>query len=125
MALLRWERRVTTTQSELNTHDESERAGRSLVGSLKNLRPERRVELLGVVLTAVAGSILLTLPDVTESTRPSPAWVIAVLFLAFAAIEINVFKFRRPATERIRLGVEALCFLLHCTSYCLKKLCGT
>ncbi len=63
--------------------------------------------MLAVLLTAIATALILTLPDVTESTRPSPAIVIAVLAVGFAATEFSVFKFtfRR---ESIRFSVSEI-----------------
>ena len=63
--------------------------------------------MLAVLLTAIATALILTLPDVTESTRPSPTIVIAVLAVGFAATEFSVFKFtfRR---ESIRFSVSEI-----------------
>ena len=93
MAFLPWERRVTTTQLELCTSERSGRAGDRLARSLESVRPERRVALLSLVLIVVSGALLLALPDVTESTRLSPAWLVVVLLVAFATTEVTVFKF--------------------------------
>jgi hypothetical protein len=84
---------VTTTQSESSTNDQSDLAVGVPARSLRNVRPERRVALLAILLIAVAGALFLTLPDPTEATRPSPAWAILVLLLAFAAAEFTVFAF--------------------------------
>ena len=49
--------------------------------------------MLAVVLTVFAVALILTVPDVTESTRPSPAILWAVLAVGFAVTEVTVFKF--------------------------------
>jgi diguanylate cyclase (GGDEF)-like protein len=51
------------------------------------------VELLGALLITAAGVLFFALPDVADSTRPSPPWVVVAILVAFAATEITVFKF--------------------------------
>ncbi len=84
---------MTTTQSESSTHYQSERQRSAFARSFERVRPERRVELLGATLVVAAGALFVALPDVTESARPSPYWVIVAVLVAFAATEITVFKF--------------------------------
>jgi diguanylate cyclase (GGDEF)-like protein len=49
--------------------------------------------MLAVFLTAVAAGLILTLPDFTVATRPSPPIVLVVLAIGFAVTELTVFKF--------------------------------
>ncbi len=107
MAFLRRERRVTTTQSKSSTLHSSDQAASTSTRFSGQFSPERRVEVLAVVLTALAAALILTVPDVSESTRPSPAIVTVVLALGFAATEFSVFKFtfRR---ESIRFSVSEI-----------------
>jgi diguanylate cyclase (GGDEF)-like protein len=99
MAFLRWERRVSTTQSKPSTAEPSRRVALSVPRLLSRIRPEVRVGLIGVLLAFVAGLILVALPNGNDATRPSPAWVAVALLVAFAATEVTVFEFafRREA----------------------------
>jgi diguanylate cyclase (GGDEF)-like protein len=98
---------VTTTQSEPSTDNRSEEAASTSTRFSRQIGPERRVEVLAVVLVAFAAALILTLPDVTQSTRPSPTILIPVLAAGFAVTELSVFKFtfRR---ESIRFSVSEI-----------------
>ncbi len=63
--------------------------------------------VLAVVLAAFAAALILTLPDVTESTRPSPAIVAAILAVSFAVTEFSVFRFTLRR-ESIRFSVSEI-----------------
>ncbi len=69
--------------------------------------------MLAVLLTAVAAALILTLPDVTDSTRPSPIALGVVLAAGFAVTEFSVFKFTfRRESMRFSLSEIPLAFSL-------------
>ena len=103
---------MTTTQSEASTQINTQAASTSTRFS-RRFSPERRVEVLAVLLTAVAAALILTLPDVTESTRPSPVALGVVLAAGFAVTEFSVFKFTfRRESMRFSLSEIPLAFSL-------------
>ncbi len=103
---------MTTTQSEASTQINNQAASTSTRFS-RRFSPERRVEVLAVLLTAVAAALILTLPDVTDSTRPSPVALGVVLAAGFAVTEFSVFKFTfRRESMRFSLSEIPLAFSL-------------
>ena len=90
---------MSTTHSKRSTAGPRPRAALLDTRVPFRIRPEVRVGLIGLVLTAVASLLLLVLPDGSSATRPSPAWVALALLVAFAATEFSVFEFafRREA----------------------------
>ena len=94
MALPPWERYVTT-KTDIQTSDvDALEASTSASGSSSRVRhPERRTTLLGVLLAAVAATLLLLMPDAGESQVPSPIWLVPVLMVGFVLAELSVFRF--------------------------------
>ena len=84
---------MTTTQSDPSTHNRIDQAASISTRFSRRFSPERRVEVLVVVLTAIAAALILTVPDVTQPTLPSPAILLVVLAVGFAVTEVTVFKF--------------------------------
>jgi diguanylate cyclase (GGDEF)-like protein len=84
---------VTSTRPELSTDNSIEQPTSISSRFSRRFSPERRVEVLAVLLVAVAAALLLTLPDLTEATRPSPPVVMVLLAVGFAVAELTVFKF--------------------------------
>ncbi|MCJ7781685.1 MAG: hypothetical protein MUQ27_12765, partial [Acidimicrobiia bacterium] len=84
---------MTTTRSETSNHNRNDQASSISARFSRRFSPERRVEMLAVFLTAVAASFILTLPDHTLATKPSPPVMLVVLAIGFAVSEFTVFKF--------------------------------